>query len=198
MDTNNTALILIGYQNDYFGKDGILRSVVESSTRVLRNTTELLDKLVETDMLIITTPIIFSEDYEELDDPVGILKIIKEVGAFKKGTDGAKTLPEILKYGDRIKNITGKIGFNAFGGTSLEDILKIHNIKNVAFAGAVTSVCIDSTGRSAFERHYKVIQLSNCTSARSIVEQDFYCNIVFPIYSVVMSSIEFEKKLGLI
>ena len=34
MRAKNTALILIGYQNDYFAEDGILRGVVDESSRV--------------------------------------------------------------------------------------------------------------------------------------------------------------------
>ena len=81
----NKALILIGLQNDYFAEDGILKGVVEESSKVsnvIENITALVNRLNDT--LIISTPIIFSEDYKELIDPVGILKTIKEVGAFKK------------------------------------------------------------------------------------------------------------------
>ena len=41
MNKKNTALILIGYQNDYFAKDGILTSVIEESAntnKCLENT----------------------------------------------------------------------------------------------------------------------------------------------------------------
>lgn len=198
MKVEDTAIILIGYQNDYFAKDGVLFSAIEYPDRVLHNTLDLLNSLVKSDILMITTPIIFTPDYSELDDnPVGILKLIKDVGAFKKGTKGADTVPEIKAFGNRIDNIPGKLGLNAFAGTKLNDVLQQHNIKNVVFAGAVTSICIDSTGRSAFEKKYNVIQLSDCTSARTAVEQSFYCNMVFPIYARVMKADELLKELGL-
>ncbi len=87
MNKSSTAGILIGYQNDYFAPDGILTGVIEESSKnnhVVENTLDLL-RTVELPMYI-TTPIIFSDDYSELVDPVGILKTITEVGAFKKGT----------------------------------------------------------------------------------------------------------------
>ena len=37
-------------------------------------------------MPVISAPIIFTEDYSELKEPVGILKTIVEVGAFKDPT----------------------------------------------------------------------------------------------------------------
>lgn len=41
---------------------------------------------------MISTPILFTPDYSELIDPVGILKTIKDVQAFKKGTKGAQPI----------------------------------------------------------------------------------------------------------
>ena len=98
---NKTALILIGFQNDYFRQDGILNSVIEESikaTKAVDNTVELLKQVVETPLHIITTPIIFTPTYEELSEPVGILKIIKEVKAFQAGTIGAQTISEVSAF----------------------------------------------------------------------------------------------------
>jgi nicotinamidase-related amidase len=75
MESQKTALILIGYQNDYFSPDGILYGVIEESskvTNVIENTVHLLECLVPTPTLIITTPIFFTPDYEELIEPIGI------------------------------------------------------------------------------------------------------------------------------
>ena len=197
MDPSTTALVLIGYQNDYFANDGVLHSVVEDSTEdVLSNTLTLLKALEPTDVLIITTPIIFTPDYSELTEPVGILKLIKEVGAFKADTMGAQTIPEIHKFGERIVEVPGKRGLNAFADTNLDSILKNRGIIDVVFAGAVTSICIDSTGRAAFERNYRVTQLSDCTSSRTSVEQTFYCNNVFPLYASVTDSKGLLRQLG--
>ena len=188
MNLNNTALILIGYQNDYFSKDGILHSVIEEATRVhgvLDNTLELLNKLAPTEVPLITTPIQFTSDYHELVEPIGILKTIKDVGAFKEGTSGSATIDEFSPYRGRIIEVPGKRGLNAFSNTDLEKILREHQIENIVLAGAVTSICIDSTGREAFERGYKVTQLTNCTSGRTLIEQEFYCENVFPLYAEV-------------
>ena len=196
MDSKSTALVLIGYQNDYFAEDGVLHAVIEESTKtVLANTLAMIEALIDTDVLIVTTPIVFTPDYSELVDPIGILKIIKEAGAFRSRSTGVKTIPEILGFGDRIVEVPGKRGFDAFADTGLDNILNAHKITDIAFAGAVTSICIDSTGRAAFEKGYKVTQLSDCTSSRTTVEQAFYCSTVFPLYGAVMDSKEFIQDL---
>jgi nicotinamidase-related amidase len=191
MTTKKTAIVLIGYQNDYFAEDGILQGVVEESSKVtgvLRNTLDLIRNTK--DVLMIATPIVFSENYSELIEPVGILKTIKEVGAFKKGSSGSQTISELDQFKDKIIEIPGKQGINAFINTSLEAVLIENNITEIVFAGTVCSICIDSTGRSAFDKGYKVTMLSDCISGRTVFEQEFFCNEVFPLYASVVTSKE--------
>lgn len=191
MTPQNTALLLIGFQNDYFSPEGILHGVIEASAKAvktLENTTKLVEQLIKTPVSIISTPIFFTTDYTELVEPVGILKTIKEVGAFKKGTPGSETIEELRPFQDDILEIPGKRGFNAFINTNLDDVLKQKGITHLVIAGAVTSICIDSTGRSAHEKGYRVSVLSDCTSARTTFEQSFYLEDVFPLYAETLTA----------
>ena len=199
MNPKKTALILIGFQNDYFSNEGILHSFIEESfkaTKAVENTVNLLKELVKTSISIISTPIIFTSNYEELVDPVGILQTIKEVKAFQLGTKGAETITQLSIFKDKINEIPGKRGFNAFIGTNLHEFLQKQDITNIILAGAVTSICIDSTGRSAHEKGYQVSILSDCISARTIFEQEFYLENVFPLYAETISSSQLLKNLG--
>jgi len=186
------ALILIGFQNDYFSQTGILNSVVEESIDILgvvKNTQNVIDKLIgDPECVVISTPINFSDDYSELVEPVGILKTIKEVGAFKKGEIGSEVIPEIRAFGEKIIEVQGKKGLNAFVGTKLEKILTDNNVEEIILAGCVCSICIDSTGRSAAERGFKVTMISDCITGRTMFEHDYYVENVFPLYSSVASS----------
>lgn len=197
MQTSTTAIVLIGYQKDYFDTGGALHKVVESSVdQVLSNTLELLDEAASKNVTIISTPIHFTPEYGELVEPViGILKTIQDVGAFRKGTTGAETIDEFAKYGDRIIEVQGKRGLNAFHETGLQEELAARGIKDVVLAGVVTSICIDSTGRSAFEQGYGVTVLSDCTAGRSEYEQEFYCKELLPLYAKVMSHTELLEQL---
>jgi len=199
MKAQSTAVILIGYQNDYFAPDGILHAVIEESaraTRVLANTVDLLERLRPTPVLVVSTPILFTPDYGEIPEPVGILKTIREVGAFQAGTSGAQTIPEIRRFGERILEVPGKRGLNAFSNTGLHPLLQERKITDVVLAGVVTSICIDSTGRSAFEQGYRVAVLKDCTSGRTVTEQAFYCEKIFPLYAEVVDHPELLRRLG--
>jgi nicotinamidase-related amidase len=200
MNPETTALILVGYQNDYFAPDGILRGVVEDPAtvdNVLNNTLGFIRAVADTDLTVISTPIVLAPDYRAMASPVGILNTMKEVGAFKEGSSGAENIPELDEFGDRILFVTGKVGFNAFSNTSLGEVLTERGIENVLVAGMVTSLCIDSTGRAAYERGYNVTILSDCSSARTAVEHEFFCENVFPLYGQAMTSDEVLAGMAL-
>ncbi len=191
MNPDTTAVILVGYQNDYFAPDGILRGVVEEPDRVdtvLANSLAFINAMAATPMTIIATPIVLEPDYRALANSVGILDTIKSSGAFKAGTAGAEDIPELAAFGERITYVKGKVGFNAFSDTVLDRVLRERGTKDVLVAGMVTSLCIDSTGRAAYERGYRVTILSDCTSARTPAEQDFFCKNIFPLYGGVLDS----------
>ena len=199
MDPAKTAVILVGFQNDYFAKDGILRGVVEDPgavDAVLEQTLALIRSVASTPLTIISTPIVLAPDYRALASPVGILNTMKEVGAFKEGSVGARTIPEFDEFGDRILYVTGKVGFNAFANTSLDEVLRERGIENVWVCGMVTSLCIDSTGRAAYERGFNVAIISDCSSARTSTEQTFFCENVFPLYGRAATSRELLDELS--
>ena len=85
MDPKTTAIILVGYQNDYFASNGILCGVVEGANRVdqtLSNTLDLLHVAVEAEMTLISTPIILTSDYRAMAESEGILGAINAGGQY--------------------------------------------------------------------------------------------------------------------
>jgi nicotinamidase-related amidase len=200
MTPENSMLVLIGFQNDYFAPDGALRSVIEETMaggEVVANTVKLIAQLESTPIPIVETPILFTDDYSELaHEPQGILAAVKAMQAFRRNTPGAETIPELRAFGERITTIPGKHGINAFSNTDLDSLIARHGTRHFILAGAVTSVCIDSTGRSAYERGLDVHVLSDCTSGRTMLEQKFYCEQIFPIYAQVLTSTQLIERLG--
>ncbi|MDB4838092.1 cysteine hydrolase [Marinomonas sp.] len=198
MKPSTTAILLIGYQNDYFSEDGILHGALEDSEqvgRVLDKTMSLLQKLKNSDVLMVATPIIFAENYPEMVDPIGILKIIKDNGAFLAGTKGSETLDQIKAMNDRVLTLPGKRGLSCFSNTDVHQVLLDNNIEDVIIAGAVTSLCIDSGGREAAELGYRVHILQDCTVARTEFEHDFYAKEIMPMYAKVWNSPEIFQQL---
>jgi two-component system, chemotaxis family, sensor kinase Cph1 len=78
------------------------------------NAMGLIDAFIAAGLPVVSTPIVFSPDYSELERPVGILAAIKEFGAFRRGTTGGETISQLKSYGEEITELPGKRGLNAF------------------------------------------------------------------------------------
>lgn len=194
MTKENTALILVGYQNDYFNESSPLFADIDSfSDQTLNNTLTLLQDLK--DVTIFTTPLIYSESYSEISESTSILKKIKDTNSFQKGSEGSKTISEFDKFKDKMIEVPSQIGINAFYGTNLDQFLKIKKIENVVIAGAFCALAIDSTAISARLREYNVTIISDAVSGRTKFEVLFYIKNIFPIYANLITSNELLKEL---
>ena len=196
--SSNHALILIGFQNDYFAPDGVLRRVMENkerNDRVVSRTVSLVKSLLDTGVTILGAPIVFTDDYKELRQADGVLAAIKDSGALRDGQEGTRVIDELDEFGDRIIHVPGKRGLNAFSNTSLARELISRDITDVGIAGAATSIWIDSTGRTAYEMGFKVSILADCISARTNMEQDIFCSKVFPMYASVTDSVTYLQHV---
>ena len=195
LNLNQTALLLMGYQNDYFAEDGILHNVVDEPaqySRVLNNTVTLIQHWSNSPATIIATPVTFTSTYAELPDPVGILKTIKEGQAFRAGSWGVQMVQELIPFHEKnqILELEGRQSFNAFANTKLDAILEEKSVQSLVLAGAATAVCIDSTARAAHERGYQVNILSDCIISRTDLEQELYVDSIFPLYAETLTSLD--------
>lgn len=196
---DNTALLLIGMQNDHFGPSCALRDSIEAPERidtVKHNILNMVDTLIDTTASIINLPILFREGHPEITQEIGILAAIKQGGLFVEGTTGGCVIEELLPETERISTLPGRTGFNTFVDTQLNEYLTSRGIRQLLLAGASTAVCIDSTARSGYELGYDVIVLDDCTISRTPAEQDMYCSTIFPIYASVMSSTHWLESQG--
>lgn len=187
----NTALLLVGMQNDHFGTESVLRGSIEEPERidqVKENILAMTRALQHTDASIVNLPILFREGHPEITQEVGILAAIKQNGLFVDGTKGGGVITELEPLSDNIKTLPGRTGFNTFVDTELNEYLTSHGIRHLLLAGASTAVCIDSTARSGYELGYDIIVLDDCTISRTPAEQEMYCTNIFPIYASVTSS----------
>merc|ERR1712003_12726 len=91
--------------------------------------------------------------------------------------------------------ITGKKGLDSFPGTDLEAQLKAHGVETIALAGFLTNCCVESTMRTAFEKGFNVITLSDCTATTSKEGQKAAVEGTYGMFSTPMSAAEFIVKL---
>lgn len=196
---NETALVLIEFQNDFTTEGGIFHGAVKGvmdSSNMLNNTVETVKSAREAGVNIIYVPISFTNDYHEVTPtPYGIMKGVVDNGAFKQNTWGSEIVDILTpEPGDII--IEGKRSFCAFASTNLDFILRSRGIKNVVLAGYLTNCCVESSMRTAYDKGYNVISLTDCCATLSQAEHDNAIKSDFPMFSQPMAHDEFIAVLN--
>ncbi len=198
MDAATTAVVLIEYQNDFVTPGGALHDAVAgvmASTGMLANTAATASRARAAGAVIVHCPIEFAAGYGEISShPYGILAGVVASNAFVKGSWGARIADEVAPAAADI--ITeGKRGLDAFASTNLDFILRSKGIRTVALGGFLTNCCVESTMRSAYERGYDVITLTDCVAATSAAEHENAITFDYPMFSRPMTGEGFIAAL---
>ncbi len=200
VDPKSTAVVLIEYQNDFTSEGGALHGAVKDvmdETGMLTNSQRLVAEARRAGATIVHAPISFAAGYGELGDPdkvYGILKGVVDSNAFVKGSWGAEICEQMApQEGDIV--VEGKRGLDTFATTNLDFVLRSNDIQTVILGGFLTNCCVESTMRTAYERGYDVITLTDCTAATSSEEQNVATARDYPMFSQPMTSSEATQAL---
>jgi nicotinamidase-related amidase len=186
MTPDTTALLLIEYQNDFVSEGGAQHhavSAVMAQSDMLAHSQAVTSAARRNGATILHAPISFAEGYPEVpSEPYGILAGIVEAQAFRKGSWGVEIVDAMAPQAGDIL-IEGKRGLDCFASTNLDFILRQRGITDLAIAGFLTNCCVESTMRSAYERGYRVVTLTDCTATLSPEEQQASVTKNFPMFS---------------
>jgi len=149
---NNSALILIDIQNDYF--DGGAFTLVDVD-RAAENASALLKVFREKQL-----PVIHIQ-HESLNT---------EKGFMLTGSRGQEIHTSVTPGINEI--CLTKHFPNAFWETALEEKLREQNITHVVIAGMMTHMCVSATVRAAMERGFIVTAIQDACATRYLVLND--------------------------
>jgi nicotinamidase-related amidase len=198
MNPNTTALLLIEYQNDFVSEGGAQYEAVRAvmrETEMLAHSRTVVEQARARGVTVMHAAISFADGYPEIPaDPYGILAGIVAARAFRKGDWGVEFAPEMTPMeGDIV--IEGKRGLDCFASTNLDFILRQRGIIDLAIAGFLTNCCVESTMRSAYERGFRVVMLTDCTATLSAEEQQAAVTKNFPMFSRPMTHDAFLAEM---
>lgn len=199
MDVTKTALVLIEFQNDFTTPGGVqheaVRAVMDQAD-MLTHSRAVLDGARAAGVTVMHAPISFADGYPEIPaDPYGILAGIVQANAFRQGSWGVE-IAEAMAPAEGEIVIEGKRGLDCFASTNIDFILRQRGITDVAIAGFLTNCCVESTMRSAYERGYRVVTLTDCTATLSPEEQHAAVTKNFPMFSRSMTGNAFLAELA--
>ena len=198
MRPEKTAIIFIEYQNDFTTEGGKMYGALEevmNKVNVVPNSKSLIIKAREKGITIVHAPIKFAEDMSNNPNKnLGILKACADNRLFLFGTWGSEYCPGMEPQpGDLV--VSGKRGLDTFPGTDLEDLLLAHGIETLACCGFLANCCVESTIRTAFEKGFNVVGITDCAATTSFEAQKICTEVTWPMFSSTMAHQEFLDKV---
>merc|ERR1712139_284576 len=91
--------------------------------------------------------------------------------------------------------VFGKKGLDAFPETDLEAQLIANGIETIVLAGFLTNCCVESTMRTACEKGFNVMTLTDCTATTSTEAQKAATEGTYGMFSVPLTASEFIAKM---
>ena len=196
---STTAVLCIEYQNEFATEGGKLNGAVApvmKTTNMLDKTVDLCAAARESGAKIFHEAITFADDAS--DNPnkgLGILAGCAGDKLFTAGTWNAEFCEKMKPQGGDVV-INGKKGLDGFPGTDLEEQLVKNKIETIAITGFLTNCCVESTMRTAYEKGFNVITITDCCAATSQEGQDGATKGTFGMFSKPMTAEEFKAELN--
>jgi len=198
-DPSTAAVLFIEFQNEFATEGGKLHDAVKpvmESTGMLAKAAEVAEACRGAGVKVMHTPILFNEDAS--DNPnksLGILAGCAGGKLFTKDTwNGEFCAAMAPKEGDIV--VQGKKGLDAFPGTTLEAELKAAGTETLILSGFLTNCCVESTMRTAYEKGFDVITLTDCCATTSEAGQGVTGeNGSYGMFSTPMTAESFLAKL---
>lgn len=176
IDPKATALLVVDMQNAYASEGGYL-DLAGFDIAGAAGVIEKIAMLVETARRSGVTVVFFRNgwdaEYVEAGGP-GSPNWWKS-NALKTMRDRPELQGKLLAKGtwdyalvDRLQPQPGDIviekpRYSAFYNTALDSVLRARGIRNLAFCGIATNVCVESTLRDGYHREYFVVLLEDAT-----------------------------------
>lgn len=144
----NTGLLLIDIQNDYFPKG---RYDLDGMEKAAKNATKVLKAFREREL-----PIYHVRHENEGEEPP----------FFARGTMGAQIHDSVAPEGDEAVVLKHKA--NSFYKTHLQELLKRDGITHLVICGSMSHMCIDTTVRAARDLGYECTVIHNSCATHAL------------------------------
>lgn len=197
-EASKSAVLFIEYQNEFTTPEGKLHDAVKpvmEATGMLAKSADVAEACRAAGVKVMHAPITFAEDAS--DNPnkgLGILANCAGGKLFTAGTWNAEFCEAMTpKEGDLV--VAGKKGLDAFPGTDLEALLRSNGIETLILAGFLTNCCVESTMRSAYEKGFDVITLTDCVATTDEDGQKVTGGS-YGMFSTPLTADEFKAKLA--
>jgi nicotinamidase-related amidase len=138
--------------------------------RIVEHTRAALDKARAAQIHIGFVRVGFSPDYRECPPNSPIFSGARKNGIFKLGGWGTQTHPDLGQQPGDFDIVKHRV--SPFYGTTLEPILRTHDVRRIYCSGISTNAVVQAAMREGHDRDYEMVLLEDCCCALSPEEHE--------------------------
>lgn len=189
IDPRKTALLVIDMQNDFIEDSAVLE--VKGIRENLESFKSFIDTCRSKGMSVVYT----KHEYSPEENPIEaeLFPEMNDIG-LRRGSDGFEINKIIAPHnGDMVIE---KKRYDAFYGSSLEEMLRARGITDVIISGTMGNVCCDSTARGAMYRDFHVWFLSDLTFTSDPMVHEYTLKTMATHFGQVVDSENIKTMLS--
>lgn len=189
LDRNATAVLALHWFNDIVSEDGAFGGMFAGEiarTGVVGNADRVLTAARQAGVPLYYTRIVYEPGYPGLVVNGPLFEGVRHAGAFLAGGKGVEILPELAPHeGDTVLD-TRRV--SAFTDSGLHDELQERRIRTVVLTGVSTHVTVQSSAYAASDLGYRVVIVSDATSADSAASHEHALGALALLCEIATSS----------
>ena len=171
---SNSVYLVLDMENDLVHVDGPNGKAPYGeqarARRIVENTRLALNKARAAGLRVGFVRVGFSPDYRECPANSPIFSGARKSGIFKLGEWGAQVHPDLgVQPGDFV---IVKHRVSPFHGTTLDLILRTHDVRRIYCSGISTNAVVQAAVREGHDRDYEMVLLEDCCCALSAEEHE--------------------------
>jgi len=186
-DKHCAALLVVDMQRD-FVEEGAIMEVPMARQRI-PTMRRVIDACRAAGVPVIFTRHVLSDRFDVSPLETAYQPKLQARG-MREASEGIEIVPELAPRAD--ETIINKHRYDAFFGTPLEIVLRTirgaGRVDTVIVIGTVTSICCESTARSAFMRDFKVAFVSDANGGLDEASHNATLDIIGRVFGRVMTA----------
>jgi nicotinamidase-related amidase len=138
--------------------------------RIVENTRLALDKVRAAGLRVGFVRVGFSPDYRECPADSPIFSAARKNGIFKLGGWGTQVHPDLAPQPADFDIVKHRV--SPFHGTTLDLILRTHDVRRIYCSGISTNAVVQAAVREGHDRDFEMVLLEDCCCALSAEEHE--------------------------
>ena len=186
----NSIYLALDMENDLVHEDGPNGKAPYGeqarARRIVENTRSALDKARAAGLRVGFVRVGFSPDYRECPANSPIFSGARKNGIFKLGEWGTQVHPDLGVQPGDFDIVKHRV--SPFHGTTLDLILRTHDVRRIYCSGISTNAVVQAAVREGHDRDYEMVLLEDCCCALSAEEHESAIKLLQRFCRVTTSS----------